>query len=254
LEPDLKVPRTRSSQRKKISPLARVGTVFANVVAVMVVLGLATLVLPKHLNPFYPLKASDPIGPLTKWKLQAFVVDPAACRRFLAYAKVTFTEVPDRREQGFCVVDDAIAITAGGPPLYPNTPQLSCPVAAGLIIWERHGLSRAARDMMGAKVTRIDHLGSYNCRRQYGRKTGWVSEHAYANALDISGFAFSDGTRVTVLDGWDARGGEPTRVANFLAEAQRQACDVFKVVLGPEANAAHKNHFHFDMGPLSSCR
>jgi hypothetical protein len=217
-------------------------------------LALGTLLLPKSLNPFYPLRASDPIGPLTKWKLQAFALDHGACRRFLRDANVAFTEVPDRREQGFCVVDDAIAMTSGGPPLFPNTPQMSCPVAAGLIIWERQGLNRVSQNMMGSKVTRIDHIGSYNCRRQYGKKTGWVSEHASANAIDIGGFVFADGTKVTVLDGWNPRGGQSTQAANFLAKAQDKACDVFKVVLGPEANAAHKNHFHLDMGPLSSCR
>jgi hypothetical protein len=227
---------------------------FASVAGVLVVLGLATLILPKSLNPFYPLRSSDPVGPLTKWKLQAFAMDHTACRQFLRDAGVTFTQLPERTEQGFCKVDDAVLMTSGGPPLYPNTPQMSCPVAAGLVLWERQGLAKVARDMMGSKVTRIEHIGTYNCRRQYGKKTGWVSEHAYANAIDIGGFTFADGTRVTVLDGWNPRGGQSTRVANFLAQAQEKSCEVFKVVLGPRANAAHKNHFHLDMGPLSSCR
>jgi hypothetical protein len=217
-------------------------------------LGLATLILPRSLNPFYPLKASDPIGPLTKWKLQAFALDHEGCRMFLRDAGVSFFEVADRTEQGFCRVDDAVQMTTGAPPLYPNTPQMSCPVAAGLILWERQGLARAATDMMNAKLTRIDHIGTYNCRRQYGKKTGWVSEHASANAIDITGFMFADGTKVSVLDDWNPKGGEETRAANFLRTAQQKACGVYKVVLGPEANAAHKNHFHLDMGPLSSCR
>jgi hypothetical protein len=254
LEPDLKAPKTPPWQRKKKSRLAALGTVFANLAAILVVLGLATLVLPKHLNPFYPLKASDPIGPLTKWKLQGLALDGAACKQFLTDAGVTFTPVPERREQGFCGVKNGVRMTSGGPPLYPNSPQMSCSVAAGLVIWERQALARTALDMMGSKVTRIDHLGTYNCRRQYGRKTGWISEHASANAIDIAGFQFADGQKVTVLEGWKVTGGQSTQVANFLAKAQDRACHVFKVVLGPEANAAHENHFHFDMGPMSSCR
>ncbi len=215
---------------------------------------LVTLVLPKSYNPFYPLKAQDEIGPLTKWKLQAFVLDPGACRAFLNDAGVTFTEIADRSEQGFCHVNDAVRMTAGGPPFFPTSPMMSCPVAAGLVLWQRHGLKDAARDMMGSSVTRIDHIGTYSCRRQYGRKTGWVSEHAFANAIDIQSFTFVNGETVSVLDGWNPRGGQSTRGANFLAAVHDHACDVFKVVLGPEANAAHKNHFHFDMGPISSCR
>jgi hypothetical protein len=250
----LKAPKRKSAQSARGHKMRALAKAFASLVGIMITLGLATLLLPKTLNPFYPLRASDPIGPLTKWKLQAFVIDHAGCRRFLADANVTFAEVADRREQGFCVVDDAIAMTSGGPPLFPNTPQMSCPVAAGLIIWERQGLNKVAQDMMGSKITRIEHMGVYNCRRQYGKKTGWVSEHAHANAIDIEGFVFADGTKVTLLDDWNPRGGQSTQAANFLAKAQERACDVFKVVLGPKANAAHENHFHFDMGPMSSCR
>jgi hypothetical protein len=254
LERELKPYRNSRKQPRDGRFLRALAGAFASIVGIAMVLALATLILPKSLNPFYPLKPSDPVGPLTKWKLQAFALDGAACRQFLRDANVTFTQVPDRSEQGFCEVKNAVRMTSGGPPLYPNSPQMSCSVAAGLILWERQGLARAARDMMGSKVTRIDHIGTYNCRRQYGKKTGWVSEHASANAIDIGGFTFADGTKVTVLDGWNPRGGQSTRTANFLAMAQEKGCDVFKVVLGPEANAAHKNHFHFDMGPLSSCR
>jgi hypothetical protein len=250
----LKAPRKKPLQPKRGRAVRTVAAIFASGVGLAIALGLATLILPKSLNPFYPLKPSDPIGPLTKWKLQGFAFNPAACRQFLKSADVTFTEIPDRSEQGFCHIRDAIRMTSGGPPLYPNSPMMACPVAAGLILWQRHGMKEAARDMMGSSVTRIDHIGTYNCRRQYGRSTGWVSEHASANAIDIQGFVFLNGAKVSVLNDWNPRGGEPTGAANFLRVAQRQACDVFKVVLGPEANAAHENHFHLDMGPMSSCR
>jgi hypothetical protein len=32
------------------------------------------------------------------------------------------------------------------------------------------------------------------------------------------------------------------------------ACRIFGVTLSPEFNAAHANHFHFDMGARSVCR
>jgi hypothetical protein len=37
------------------------------------------------------------------------------------------------------------------------------------------------------------------------------------------------------------------RSAAFLRAAHRTACRIFGTVLGPEANSAHKNHFHVDM-------
>lgn len=43
----------------------------------------------------------------------------------------------------------------------------------------------------------------------------------------------------------------PSEAANgkalFLRAAHRAACGIFATVLGPEANKAHKNHFHLDM-------
>jgi hypothetical protein len=38
----------------------------------------------------------------------------------------------------------------------------------------------------------------------------------------------------------------------FLRAAHRAACSIFATVLGPEANKAHKNHFHLDMAPRKS--
>lgn len=35
----------------------------------------------------------------------------------------------------------------------------------------------------------------------------------------------------------------------FLHQAQEAACRIFGTTLGPEANAAHRNHFHVDMAP-----
>ena len=51
-------------------------------------------------------------------------------------------------------------------------------------------------------------------------------------------------------DFWGKRGKE----AKFLKRVHAGACDLFSVTLGPEYNAAHKDHFHMDMGPGHACR
>ncbi len=38
-----------------------------------------------------------------------------------------------------------------------------------------------------------------------------------------------------------------TGKAVFLRAVHKAACNIFGTVLGPEANHAHKNHFHVDM-------
>ncbi|MFM2421826.1 MAG: hypothetical protein RL291_356, partial [Pseudomonadota bacterium] len=39
----------------------------------------------------------------------------------------------------------------------------------------------------------------------------------------------------------------PEGRARFLHGAHATACKIFGTVLGPEANNAHRNHFHLDM-------
>ncbi|NJO24129.1 MAG: hypothetical protein HC868_15935 [Sphingomonadales bacterium] len=41
----------------------------------------------------------------------------------------------------------------------------------------------------------------------------------------------------------------PTVEATFLRRLHKGACGTFGTVLGPEANEAHRNHFHFDLAP-----
>jgi hypothetical protein len=44
----------------------------------------------------------------------------------------------------------------------------------------------------------------------------------------------------------------PNGKSAFLRAAHQAACAIFKTVLGPEANRAHKNHFHLDMSQRRS--
>lgn len=41
----------------------------------------------------------------------------------------------------------------------------------------------------------------------------------------------------------------PTKMSRFMREAHTSACKIFGTTLGPEANNAHRNHFHIDMAP-----
>ncbi|HEU4476137.1 MAG TPA: extensin family protein, partial [Methyloceanibacter sp.] len=178
---------------------------------------------------------------------------------------------------------------------------------------------------------------SYACRNRYNGTDTPLSEHAFANALDISEFGFESGKKATVLASWPrlVAGApppplpNPTRVltspevtgsiapdvrekakaadeaetpkattivaktnpfvappadansnpfvlpaaapkaplrkppaeatppetasapeapmSEFVRKVHQDACDSFGTVLGPEANEAHRDHFHFDM-------
>jgi len=103
----------------------------------------------------------------------------------------------------------------------------------------------AAWRRLGARVVAIEHLGSYNCRRLYGRPSGDWSEHAHANALDVAAFRLADGRRVAVVKDWTGGGAK----AAFLRDVRDGGCRLFATVLSPDYNAAHRDHLHLDQAP-----
>lgn len=217
---------------------------------------LGALLLVRHLErtrpqdlPWTPLDLRAPIGAATAVKLQLLRESPAACQQVLAKAGVAFSPVADSGE-GECGYRDALFLQRTGIAYAPQPLRLSCPMAAALAIWERRVVEPAARRHLGAGVRRIDHFGSYSCRRLYGRASGPWSEHATANALDIAGFRLTDGRRLSVLRDWPR---DDQRSA-FLREVHAGACRLFGTTLGPAYNRAHANHFHLDMRLSSSCR
>ena len=80
---------------------------------------------------------------------------------------------------------------------------------------------------------------------------GWgVPTQCNANALDLVGFRLRDGRRISVLHDWSGEGDN----ARFLRLVQDAACERFNITLGPDYNAAHRDHFHLDMGMWRMCR
>jgi hypothetical protein len=118
-------------------------------------------------------------------------------------------------------------------------------LAAALRRWFDGVVQPSAKAKLDATVVEIDNLAAYDCRPRYDDPNQRISQHAFANAIDISEFVTAKGEHVSVLDQWSA-GDER---ATFLREIHDGACDIFGTTLGPEANDAHKNHFHLDMAP-----
>lgn len=195
--------------------------------------------------PWTALDLGEEPGAFTGRKLAALGGEPRRCRALLRRAGVRFEPLAPRDDGPACLARDTLRLTTGGArqvALLPDGPRLSCPVAAALAMWEWSVVQPAARRHFGTAVTRIEHLGSYNCRRMYGREAGPWSEHATADALDVAGFRFADGRRLTVLGDWRGTGAE----RRFLREVRNGACRLFATVLSPDYNAAHRDHLHLD--------
>jgi hypothetical protein len=127
----------------------------------------------------------------------------------------------------------------------------TCPLAVAWALFEQHVLVPAAREHLGQEVVQVLHFGTYACRNINHRAGGRRSEHATANAIDIAGFVLANGRQITVKDDWV---GGDARQESFLRALRSGACRFFDVVLGPDYNEAHHDHFHFDMGSYRACR
>ncbi len=207
------------------------------------------LLVPDRLNPFAPLSVAAEPNLLTVYKLGRLDGDAPACHAVLASNGMRYAVQPDRLVEGACGWRDAVRITATPTPISQPL-VLECPAAVALVLWERHSLQPLARRLFRAPVTRIDHLGSFACRNIGGEAGGRRSEHASANALDVAGFVLANGRTVRIARDWDTEG--PS--GRFLREAHAGACRFWNVVLGPDYNAAHRDHLHLDRGSFRTCR
>ena len=198
--------------------------------------------------PWTALDLGDPIGRFTASKIAGLGEEPAQCQSLLGRTGVEDVPVPPRVSTPECSFRDGTRL-AGRPVEYsPSGLVTSCPVAAALHLLETRVIEPAAQRHFGQSVEAVHHAGSFSCRRLYGRDEGAFSEHATADAIDITGFRLADGTRLSVLDDWAAGG----RKAAFLHEVRDGACRLFTTVLSPDYNAAHRDHLHLDVANRGS--
>ena len=263
---------------------------------------------PEKKEPPTPAEA-----PSVPWTDSEVAAAKAACTQLLAPMTMEYEPLPPIKE-GMCGTPAPILLKSiGSDPRVEIAPPatVNCAVAAAVALWLKDVVQPEAADLLGAKVVKLHNATSYACRNRYGGAKTPLSEHALANALDISEFVLSSGENVTVLESWPrvvettepplplrnpdrpettaalgappalppvssvkrigasvlevakAKAADPpkpppeavpppltpiaVRKSDFVRNLHDAACKTFGTVLGPEANAAHKNHFHLDM-------
>lgn len=102
---------------------------------------------------------------------------------------------------------------------------LNCRMVVKLHEWVETSLQSAARETFNAPVRRLVNASGYTCRNRYGSRaaTAKISEHAFANALDVSAIVLADGRSVDVLSNWGKTERDLRAIAEAKAEAERQA-------------------------------
>lgn len=206
--------------------------------------------------------------------------------------------------QGSCgsaapVALGSLGTARGGEVALKPAALLNCRMVSRLHRWIETVAQPAAQKHLGARIVKLRNASSYMCRNRYDDPGAKISEHAFANALDVAAFELADGRVVDVRTHWGDRigmgtgggdkstgggagpaaaglpvagravtaalkeGEQPsgsaavagpatapdadTRELEFLKALHEGACGIFTTVLGPLANAAHHDHFHFDL-------
>ncbi len=134
----------------------------------------------------------------------------------------------------------------GGDLLTGITPEatLVCPMVVTLDRFNAEVIQQAAMARFGQPVMEMKTMGSYSCRTQNNQRGARLSEHGFANAIDISGFRLADGRIITVVKDW--KNGSYEAQA-FLRDVHRGACQFFSTVIGPGGDMFHYDHIHVDM-------
>lgn len=203
--------------------------------------------LPDPWNPTTPLDPKAPVTLLTQWKLDRAVAEPAMCWAALSKSGAVYSTRPDQNTSEECHIRTPTRVTSFGQTTLAPL-ETRCEIALRMALWDIHGIQPAAHSHLGSPVKRIHHFGSYSCRKIAG--TNRMSQHATANAIDIAGFDLVDGTKIRLRNDWN---GTPAKQA-FLRDVRQSACAWFGLVLSPDYNAAHHDHFHMDQGRWGRCR
>ena len=218
------------------------------------------LVAPRHL-PWRALDVEDKIGLATGIKITIIALSPSkTCQTKLTQAKkLDFSRAAPKTGPDVCGYKIANTMfSASQTQFRPKAVTGQCPLVLASYIWIKD-IDKQAKTIFGSNIKKIHHAGTYSCRRQKGNNSGTWSEHAFANAWDITGFELEDGRVISIAKDWNGNNHklsdtERQNRKRFLRKSRNTACRLFRVVLSPDYNAAHYDHLHLDQGISSSCR
>ncbi len=169
----------------------------------------------------------------------------ADCKAAMEAVGATFNWIGEAELEG-CTVEQGVELISvrsnGSQIAFPQKPTMSCNFAERFAQWAAEIAAPVVVAHTEAQLHAIVTGPGLVCRNRVGTSTTKVSEHAKGNAIDIAGFTLAGKRSLTI-------GGEVSdSEARALAAMRTSACGYFTTVLGPGANPAHANHFHFDHG------
>ncbi|MES1188447.1 MAG: extensin family protein [Myxococcales bacterium] len=165
----------------------------------------------------------------------------------VVFAPAELPVTPGNAKRPTCGAPQAVVYRRGPAKIrYNSQPVLSCGMALGLARFEQV-LNEEAERYLGQEVARVEQGGTYNCRKM--ARFDLVSEHSYANAIDIRSVTLKNGRKLSVLATFGRTNAEPQRPeARFWRSVANRLYDegAFSVVITPFFDGLHKDHIHLD--------
>jgi hypothetical protein len=195
-------------------------------------------------------KLTFPVAPLLSgWSGKTIKAARADCAARLDGLRIEFEALPPIGREGGCGAAAPVMVSSmAGVAIVPPA-EMTCDLAEAVHGWLSNSLVPGARLHLKKKLTKINNASAYACRRRNNSRSGKLSEHGKANALDIATLSFGDGTSTSIKGDWSGLRqmiGLSGKGA-FLRQIRRDACIRFTTVLGPGSDRYHGDHFHVDV-------
>jgi hypothetical protein len=209
----------------------------------------------RHSDQKARIAEADPIPPLPErkdmkaakaaaaapevWSDTEIAAARARCAKVLKRIDAVYVAHPPIKE-GRCGTPAPIRLMSLGkkhqvsfsPPALVN-----CDMAAALNTWITHDVQPLANKHLGERIAKVEVMSDYSCRTSFGRKGNRLSEHAYADALDLRGFVTESGKTAHVLDTW----GKTKRDIEAEIAAAKAAAEAEAAERAAADKAAQKN-------------
>ncbi|MBV9077804.1 MAG: extensin family protein [Methylobacteriaceae bacterium] len=131
---------------------------------------------------------------------------------------------------------DGVALTGAA--------DLRCPLAEALARWVKEAIRPEAESRLGRAPTALVVGTAYQCRGRNRLPNARLSEHAFANAIDLAAIELERHEQVRVAGPPNAG---PSSETAFIGAVRAKACAYFTTVLGPGSDPAHADHLHLDL-------
>jgi hypothetical protein len=168
---------------------------------------------------------------------------PSACRLTLTEEIAIAPSIPDIHGPGDCGGEDLVRLEAV---VLPDKRRVSvrpaailrCAMASAIADWIRTDMAPLAA-RLGSAISDLDNFDSFECRGRNRATGGRLSEHGYANALDVRGVKLANGQSISLTDRTVSR--------EVRESVLHSACARFSTVLGPGSDGYHEDHIHLDL-------